>query len=44
MVLASCRMQKMAGEWAEQRKIREALGRKMEGMAIGKGRRVSGRG
>ena len=36
-VVASIRMQTMAGEWAKQRRVREALGKKLEGM--GKRRR-----
>ena len=34
-------MRKMADEWQAQKKIRDALGRKLEGMAGGKGRKIS---
>ena len=39
-------MRRMASEWRAQKKIREALGKKLEGMAGGKGRKrmSSGRG
>lgn len=40
-VIASARMKRMAGEWAVQRKVREALERKLEGMGKSKGKRVS---
>lgn len=41
-VMASCRMKKMSNEWAGQKKVREALGRKLEGMAEGRrAKRVS---
>lgn len=41
-IMASCRMRKMSDEWAGQKKVREALGRKFEGMAEGRrGKRVS---
>ncbi len=35
-VVASCRMKRMSGEWAAQRRVRDALGRKLEGMMEGK--------
>lgn len=42
-VIAGCRMKKMSIEWAGQKKVREALGRKLEGMAEGRrSKRVSG--
>ena len=37
-VIAGARMRKMAGEWAVERKVREALGKKLE--VMGKGRRA----
>lgn len=44
MVVASCRMQRMSKEWAGQRRVRDALGRKLEGLMEGKkGKRVSSR-
>ncbi|KAL6720995.1 hypothetical protein ACLMJK_000095 [Lecanora helva] len=42
-IIAGCRMKKMSREWAGQKRVREALGRKLEGMVEGKkGKRVSG--
>ena len=42
MVVAGCRMKKMSEEWAGQRRVRDALSRKLEGMLEGKrGKRVS---
>ena len=44
-ILASCRMKKMSEEWAKQKKVREAVGRKLEGVVsermVGKGKRGS---
>ena len=43
MVVASCRMKKLSREWAGQRRVRDALSKKLEGMLEGKkGKRVSG--
>lgn len=44
MVIATCRMRHMAEEWAGQKKIRQAIGRKLEAMAAGKGVRRSNSG
>lgn len=42
-VMASTRMKKMSIEWAGQKKVREALGRKLEGMVEGRrSKRISG--
>lgn len=42
-IIAGGRMKKMSAAWAGQKKVREALGRKLEGMVAGrKGKRVSG--
>lgn len=42
-IIAGGRMKRMSVEWAGQRKVREALGRKLEGVVGGrKGKRVSG--
>lgn len=41
MIMASCRMQRMSQEWAGQRRVRDALSKKLEGMMEGKkGKRV----
>lgn len=42
MVMASCRMKRMSKEWAGQKRVRDALSKKLEGM-MGKrgGKRVS---
>lgn len=42
-VMASCRMKKMSREWAGQRRVREALGRKLEGMVEGRRRERDGK-
>ena len=43
MVMASCRMKRMSKEWAGQRRVRDALSKKLEGMMQGKkGKRTSG--
>ena len=36
MVMAACRMKRMSCEWAGQRRVRDALGKKLEGMMEGK--------
>ena len=36
MVMASCRMKRMSKEWAGQRRVRDALSKKLEGMMQGK--------
>ena len=36
MIMASCRMKQMSKEWARQRKVRDALAKKLEGMMEGK--------
>lgn len=41
--MASCRMKKMSREWAGQRRVREALGRKLEGMVEGRRRERDGK-
>lgn len=42
MLIASCRMKKLSQEWAGQRRVRDALSKKLEGMMEGKkGKRVS---
>ena len=44
MVVASCRMKRMSEEWKGQRRVRDALGKKLEGMMEGKkGKGVSSR-
>ena len=44
MVLASCRMKRMSKNWAVQRKVRDALSKKLEGMMEGKkGKKISSR-
>lgn len=44
MVMASCRMKRMSKEWAGQRKVRDALSKKLEGMMEGKkGKKVNTR-
>lgn len=42
MLIASCRMKKLSDEWAGQRRVRDALSKKLEGMMEGKkGKKVS---
>ena len=44
MVVASCRMKRMSNEWAGQKRVRDALSKKLAGMMEGKkGKRVGGR-
>lgn len=38
MVLASCRMRRLSREWAGQKKVKEAVGRKLESMNGAKGK------
>ena len=44
MVVAGCRMKRMSEEWKGQRRVRDALSKKLEGMMEGrKGKGVSSR-
>ena len=36
MVMASCRMERMSKEWADQKRVRHALSKKLESMMEGK--------
>lgn len=36
VIMASCRMKRLSGEWAGQKRVREALGRKLEGVVEGR--------
>ena len=44
MIVALCRMKKVAGEWEEKKLIKEALVRKVEGMATSKGKKRGSNG